>query len=110
MSFCFAKCGSKWYSNFMISIQDIEKLAALSRLKLESSEKEGLAKEMEAILAYVDQLKKVTAHSSGVLDTGSTKNVLREDTVLHAPEMYTEKMLSRAPQRQDRFVKVKKIL
>lgn len=94
----------------MISIQDIEKLAALSRLKLETSEKEGLAKEMEAILAYVDQLKKVSIHGSNDPVSNSTENVLREDLVIHEPESYTEKMLSRAPQRQGRFVKVKKIL
>jgi aspartyl/glutamyl-tRNA(Asn/Gln) amidotransferase C subunit len=94
----------------MITTQDIEKLAALSRLKIDDKEKEGLAKDIGAILSYVDQLKKVTASRSGERIVGVTKNVLREDVVSHIPGSYTEDLLNLAPKKDGQFVKVKKIL
>lgn len=94
----------------MITVEDIEKLAALSRLKLSEEEKAGLTKDMGAILAYVDQLKKVSVSLSDEPALGAVRNALREDKVLHEPNAFTEALLSLAPKREGEYVKVKKVL
>jgi Asp-tRNA(Asn)/Glu-tRNA(Gln) amidotransferase C subunit len=41
---------------------------------------------------------------------GAVHNVYREDVVRHEPDQYTEALLAEAPDRQGRYLKVKKIL
>jgi aspartyl-tRNA(Asn)/glutamyl-tRNA(Gln) amidotransferase subunit C len=93
----------------VITIQDIEKLAALSRLSLTDAEKEKYRGEIDSILGYIDTLKKVSAGKPKPV-MSRNKNVLREDADPHAPDIYTEKLLDLAPKREGRYVKVKKIL
>jgi aspartyl-tRNA(Asn)/glutamyl-tRNA(Gln) amidotransferase subunit C len=97
----------------MITKTDIEKLAELSRLHVTEEEKESLVTRLDAIISYVAQIEKVgpsstsgQAHSSPAL----MKNVVREDANPHETGMYTEALLSEAPQREGDFLKVKKIL
>lgn len=93
----------------MITKAEIEKLASLSRVALTPAEKESFTTQIDAILGYVDQLKKVT--SDEISDTSSVRvNVFREDSGAHAPCEHTEAVLSVAPSREGQYVKVKKII
>ena len=93
----------------MIGKTEIEKLASLSRIALTDYEKESFTTQIDAILGYVDQLKKVTVVSlAGATD--SVVNVFREDTDAHAPSEYTDALLADAPAREGQYVKVKKII
>jgi aspartyl/glutamyl-tRNA(Asn/Gln) amidotransferase C subunit len=108
----------------MITVEDIQKLAQLSRIKIAPEEQESLRVEIESILGYVDQIKKaaqVSGGSSGssvgvipTIPSGALHNVLREDSEPHTPSEFTEKILSNAPARgdgEDRdYLKVKKIM
>jgi aspartyl-tRNA(Asn)/glutamyl-tRNA(Gln) amidotransferase subunit C len=93
----------------MITLQDIEKLATLSRLSLTEAEKEKYRGEIDSILGYIDILKKVSGGKPAPV-MSRNKNVFREDINPHEPDMYTEKLLKLAPKRDGRYIKVKKIL
>ena len=101
----------------MITIEDIQKLAELSRIKIAPEEQEALRSEIESILGYIDQVKKVAqttggSNVSGNLagEIGTLHNVLREDGEPHMPSEFSEKILSVAPSREGDYLKVKKII
>jgi aspartyl-tRNA(Asn)/glutamyl-tRNA(Gln) amidotransferase subunit C len=93
----------------MISAQDIERLAQLSRISLDKEEKEQLRQEIESILGYVSEIQSV---ASGELKpkAGLVRNVFRDDKDPHAGGEYSESLLSEAPGREGDYIKVKKIL
>jgi aspartyl-tRNA(Asn)/glutamyl-tRNA(Gln) amidotransferase subunit C len=93
----------------MITLQDIEKLATLSRLSLTDAEKEKYRGEIDSILGYIDILKKVSTDKPAPV-MSRNKNVLRDDSHPHESGMYTERLLKLAPKRDGQYVKVKKIL
>ncbi|HZS42649.1 MAG TPA: Asp-tRNA(Asn)/Glu-tRNA(Gln) amidotransferase subunit GatC [Candidatus Paceibacterota bacterium] len=95
-----------------MEIKDIGKLAALSRINLPDSEKESLLKEMDAILAYVDQVKEATAAQSAAvaLHKPFSRNIFREDAEPHPAGAFNEALLESSPDRQGQYIKVKKIL
>ena len=96
----------------MIEIKDIEKLAELSRINVSDDEKEAFLKDMESILDYVGQIKTVagTANIATTQDENELKNVFREDENCHDPGQFTEDLLKTAPEKENGYVKVKKIL
>ncbi len=93
----------------MIERKDIEKLAALSRIKLTEAEMEKLQGEFESILGYISEISEapVTGDSSPVYEL---KNVMREDGEPHESGIYTDAILKQAPAREGNYLKVKKIL
>jgi aspartyl-tRNA(Asn)/glutamyl-tRNA(Gln) amidotransferase subunit C len=92
----------------MISIQEVEKLAGLSRLALTEEEKNKFQGEIEAILGFVGQVKDA-AEAAPEMQYAQINN-LREDIATHKTGGYTEKLLKEAPEREGDFVKVKRIL
>ena len=92
-----------------VSIQDIEKLADLARIRLSDGEKDSLARDVGSILAYVDQIK--SAPIGDFLPTaGAVKNVMRDDAAFATSGSDRELILEDAPKREGDFVAVKKIL
>ena len=83
----------------MIKKEDIKKLAELARIEVNEKETKSLAKDIEAILEYVKQVRDV-----------SVVNVFREDANSHESGIYTDALLSAVPERDGQYVKVKKIL
>ncbi|HCB35060.1 MAG: hypothetical protein A2W52_02220 [Candidatus Taylorbacteria bacterium RIFCSPHIGHO2_02_49_25] len=95
----------------MVTLKEIENLAALSRIALTAEEKEKMRSEFDAILAYVASIREVSA--AVVKDTRSivaTVNVMREDGNPHESGIFTETLLSAAPKREGDYIRVKKIL
>lgn len=92
----------------MISKQDVEKLANLSRLSLTEIEKDSFLKEIDAILGYVGGINSIASSVSPI--DHKQYNVLRDDIVANEKSEYSEALLSNAPEREDNYVKVKKIL
>lgn len=88
---------------------EIEQIAELARLSLKPEEKAKLQKDLESILAYVDELKTVPTDSveptSHVLNL---ENVFREDEVKSCD--IREEILKHAPRREGNFFKVPKII
>ena len=94
----------------MISIEEIEKLADLSRVALVAEEKESLRKEMDSILGFVEQIQKISESFTSEKNVGLLRNVMREDSEPHESGIFTDVLLSAAPKREGQYVKVKKIL
>lgn len=92
----------------MISADDVRKLGALARIKLTAEEEQKLARDMQNILGYVEQIKKVSADMERA--DHPNRNVLRADEKPHEPGIHTEAVLAEAPKREGQYVKVKKIL
>lgn len=94
-----------------ITKKDVEYVARLARLELSEREKEQFAGQLEQILEYVDQLKK--PDTKGVPPTSHAldlKNVWREDRVKRSTPEEIERLLANAPEREDNFFKVKKVI
>ena len=94
----------------MITKEDIQKLAELSRIKLAPEEQEALRTQIDSILGYIDQIKKAAKVSVSKPEVGDLYNVMREDVNPHESGIFTEKILNSAPAREENYLKVKKIL
>ncbi|GMU74467.1 MAG: hypothetical protein AMXMBFR44_6640 [Candidatus Campbellbacteria bacterium] len=87
---------------------DIEKLAGLARIQLSESEKKALEKDFKDILAFIDQISGASV-SHEEKQAGTPHNVMRPDMDAHEGGVYTDALLSAAPESKDGYVKVKNI-
>ena len=94
----------------MVEIKDIEKLAELSRIKIDDSEKKELTKEIDSILKYVDQIKEATLDMDYTPVPGAVHNVFREDISTVTSKEDRDAILNEAPDREGDFIAVKKII
>ena len=94
----------------MITLPEIEKLATLARIKIDDAEKQGLMKEIDSILAYVDQIKKATVDVDYTPAPGAVHNVFRDDIARPVLPEDRERLLAEAPYREGDFIAVKKII
>jgi len=88
-------------------------LAKLARIEMGDEEAESLSHEFKTILGYVGEVKGISPASHKATQDESDytlRNVMREDTNPHESGIYTEKILSQAPAREENYIKVKKIL
>ncbi len=83
----------------------MKQLADLSKLPLTQEEASSLLGDFGSILGYIDQLREVTATAEEVF---GVTNQTREDVTVN--EANVSDLLEQAPQRQDRYVKVQKII
>ena len=92
-----------------ITLPEVEHVARLARLALDADEKERMRSQLDAILGYVEQLRRV--NTDGVEPTAHVLplvNVLRDDEV--RPSYPVEAMLANAPDAQDGQFRVPRIL
>jgi aspartyl-tRNA(Asn)/glutamyl-tRNA(Gln) amidotransferase subunit C len=93
----------------IISPDEVLHIAALARLKLTDDEVASFAQELSNILDYINQLREVSVE--GVEPTAhavNIQNVLRHDEA--RPPLDPEAALANAPERQQSFFKVPKVL
>jgi len=95
----------------MISKQDVKHIAKLARLGLTQNEIKKMQRELSLILDYFEKLKEVdvskiepTTHSILV------KNIMRNDEPKSESIETRNKLIESAPDKKERFVKVKSIL
>ena len=96
-------------SDVKITLAEVEHVARLARLALDADEKERMRSQLDAILGYVEQLRRV--NTDGVEPTAHVLplvNVLRDDEVW--PSYPVEAMLANAPDAQDGQFRVPRIL
>lgn len=92
-----------------ITIQDVEHIAKLARLRLTEEEKHRFLKELGTIIEYFDQLKKL--NTEGVPPTTHVvplENVFREDKV--TPSLPVDEALANAPDRKGNYFRVPKVV
>lgn len=92
-----------------LSVDDVRYIAGLARLRFSEEEEQRLAREMDAILDYVDQLNELDTTGvppmSHVLDL---YNVYRPDEA--HPRISREEALQNAPDSDGEYVRVPKVL
>jgi len=88
--------------------EDIQKLGELAKIEIKPEEAEGFKKDFESILGYINQIESVDVLD--VKETFSTKNVLQEDIAKNKTGEFSADLLSSAPNTENGFIKVKKIL
>lgn len=93
----------------MITRTDVDRIAHLSRLSLTETESETFGGQLNAVLAYVEQLSSLD--TSAVEPTSHViplSNITREDIV--RPALSREEALQNAPDATERFYRVPKII
>jgi len=93
----------------VISREDVEHLARLSRLALSDAEIERMREQLSGILAYIDTLRALD--TAGVEPTSHAvpvANVLRADDV--RPCLAQDEALANAPDRRDALFRVPRII
>lgn len=96
-------------SDVKITLAEVEHVARLARLAIDADEKERLRSQLDAILGYVEQLRRID--TAGVEPTAHVLplvNVMRDDEV--RPSYPVEVMLANAPDAQDGQFRVPRIL
>lgn len=92
-----------------LSREQVERIAELSRLRLTPEELDQYSHELTRIIDYVGQLTSVS--TEGVIPRDQfiqAENVFRSDTIL--PSLPREKALSNAPEHDDEYFHVPKVL
>ena len=93
----------------MITPKDVEHVALLARLELTEEEKELYAEQLAKILEYAAILNELdTSEVPPLAHVLPLKNVFREDRV--GTHLDPEAVLSHAPDREERFFRVPRIV
>jgi aspartyl-tRNA(Asn)/glutamyl-tRNA(Gln) amidotransferase subunit C len=94
----------------MIDIEQVKHIAELARMNFTAQELEKFQKDLSAILDYVDKLKEVDIE--GVSPTSHSidlKNITRIDEVKESSDELADNLISLAPHKKGRFIKVKPV-
>ncbi len=92
-----------------VTTEQVKYIAELARLSFNEAEQEKMTRELNMILHYVEKLNEID--TTGVEPLSSIhedRNVLRED--VEVPSLPNVEGLRNAPDRQDRFFKVPKVI
>lgn len=92
-----------------IDLDILEKVAHLARLEVKDAEKEGLLKDMNNILSFMDKLNEVnTDKVEPLVYMNEEFNVLREDKII--PTISREEGLTNAPKNDGKYFRVAKVI
>jgi aspartyl-tRNA(Asn)/glutamyl-tRNA(Gln) amidotransferase subunit C len=93
----------------MIDLEQVRKVALLARLELSSEEEEQFTGQLSSILEYVEQLSELDTDAVEPTTRAiEVSNITRADRL--EPFAGREAILDCAPEREDDFFKVPKIL
>ena len=93
----------------MKTTDEVRKLAALARIRVDDAELETFTKEFDAILAYVGQLETLDLPTRGEAKPPLI-NVMRADGEPHAKGTYTKKLVEQFPEHKGDALVVKQII
>ena len=92
-----------------ITLQQVEHVARLARLALSEEEKEQMRSQLDRILGYIEKLNQLdTTTVEPTSHVIPMTNVLRDDVL--APSLDREEALGNAPDRQEGFFRVPRII
>ena len=87
----------------MVTREDVENFALLSKLFVPEEELDGLTKSMQEIIDFADTIKNAPTDGEEFDDINNLSNVFREDEVVESYD--TKEILSNAPeQAEDHFL------
>ncbi len=92
-----------------VTKKDVEKIAQLAKLKFKDSEMDEFTKDMNNILTYMEKLNELNTENVEPLShPNEDSNIFREDVL--KPSISTEEALKNAPDKDDKFFKVPKVI
>jgi len=93
-----------------VTINDVEKIAKLAKLKFTEDEKVKLQGEMNEVLGYIDTINQIPGLDDvqPLENINDTENIFRED--IDKPGITKQEALKNAPEKTDNFFKVPKVL
>ena len=92
-----------------VSKKDVDYIKELARLRVSEEEAEGLVKDLNSILKYVDQLNEVDTDAVEMLvNPLYIESVYREDVV--ESSLTSEDFLMNAPERVEDYLKVPSVI
>lgn len=87
----------------------VNKLAHLSRLEFNASDKEGIKKDLQRMISFVEKLDELDLEGTEpLLHMSANVNVLREDEVKGSVDR--EEAMKNAAAHDDKFFKVPKVI
>ena len=87
----------------------VDKVAHLARLKFDDSEKESIKKDLQNMIAFADKLNELNLDRvKPMIHMSDEVNVLRDDVVKGS--VSREDALKNAPEHDDKFFKVPKVI
>lgn len=88
-----------------ISKEEVRNIAAITKLHIEESELESIQKQLADVLEYAERVQQIAKD----VDVPSNKNINqdREDSII---TQNTEDILAQAPQQEDNYFVVPKIV
>jgi aspartyl-tRNA(Asn)/glutamyl-tRNA(Gln) amidotransferase subunit C len=87
----------------------VDKLANLSRLQFDTTEKEGIKKDLQRMIQFVEKLNELdTTGVEPLLHMSEQVNILREDEVRGS--ISRKEGLQNAPVHDEQFFKVPKVI
>jgi aspartyl-tRNA(Asn)/glutamyl-tRNA(Gln) amidotransferase subunit C len=93
----------------MLTPEEVKKVAEMARIELSDTEVEKFQKDLSSVLDYVDVLKEVDTEGLEIVSSVTgLENVDRVDVA--KPIDYQDEIMANAPERKDRYYKVKSIL
>jgi aspartyl-tRNA(Asn)/glutamyl-tRNA(Gln) amidotransferase subunit C len=93
-----------------LTLEQIEKVAMLSRIELQEDKKLQLVEELSSILDFVDDLQTLDVKDiEPISQVTGLKDVWREDVVVDC-EISRDDLLKNTPSSKDGYVKVQKVL
>lgn len=91
-----------------ISKENVEHVAKLARIKISEEEKTNLTDDLGKILNYVEELESApTENVVPISQISDLENIARKDEI--EASLPNEKVLENAPEKEDKFIKVKKV-
>lgn len=93
-----------------IKREEVEKLANLARMALDTAEAEELTADLKEILGYVQEIQSLDTKVAQKEHGTDEVNVFRADEITNDQDEYTDRILSETPTHEGRLVRVKKIL
>ena len=92
-----------------VTLDDLEKIAQLARLKLKEGDKEKFLDQVNQILKYVEKLNEVDTQGVEPLSHSmDLVNVMRED--IEKQSLSQKDALANAPLKNDKFFRVPKVV
>ncbi len=91
-----------------IDLKTVKHVATLARIEMSEDELEQYGNQLNTILGYVDKLQELdTTDVAPMAHVSATATPMREDRLA---EGLGERVLSNAPQREERFFKVPQVI
>lgn len=94
----------------MVTEKDVERLAGLSRIALQSGERSALVSDLEKVLRHFEDLQTISPGEleglAGIFKDGKISNAMREDDSSVFVQALREKLIAAFPDRDGDYARV----